>query len=142
MTNRDKALAAFLDCGTDALSVLDDVKYDIGGIIFGLYAEGIRPSLNAVTSTVFRMGTEEMAALLAKEIRNAQEALDANPDYGGTVTLNERLFALGQLNPRDDIDWHCNCLDTNVYFARNEGLYRTHLPDAIETVEAHMGFSF
>ena len=142
MTNRDKALTAFLECGTDDLSILDDVEYDVGKIIENLYAEGVRPSLNAITSTVFRMGKEEMAALLAEEIRNAQDELDANPDYDKTVALNELLFALGQLNPNDDIDWHCNCLDTNVYFVRNEELYRIYLPDAIETVEAHMGFSF
>lgn len=142
MTNRDKALTAFLECGTDDLGVLDDIGYDVGKIIEKLYEEGLRPSLNAITSTVFRMGVDELTALLSEEIRNAHEELEANPDYEETVALNERLFALGQLNPNDDIEWFCNCLDTSVRFTQNEELYRMYLADAIETVEGRMGFSF
>ena len=141
MANRDTVLMAVLECGTLDMSVLDDVQYDLDEIVDELFAEGLRPSLNLIMQEVFRKAVEEMADFVEQEIDATTEVQKNASDCEWAVYLNEKLGALRQLNPLEDIDYYCNCLDTSVYFVKNEDLYREYLPEAVEAIERHTGFS-
>lgn len=129
--NQNIVLRTVLDCGTDDLCALDDIGYDVGNIVENLLAEGIKPTLNAITAEVFRNGVEELTQLVSERCCEPNEVDD-----------EETLEALRSLNPERDIEWYCNCLDTHVYFVRNEEIYRKYLSEEIKTVEDNMGFSF
>lgn len=47
----------------------------------------------------------------------------------------------GTLNPIEDMDYYCNCLDTHVYM-KHIDFYRKYLPDTVEEIEAQMGWDF
>lgn len=129
--NQNIVLRTVLDCGTGDLCVLDDIGYDVGNIVEDLLAEGIKPTLNAITAEAFRKGAEELAQIVRERLCEPNEEDDA-----------ETLEALRLLNPERDIEWYCNCLDTHVYFVRNEEIYREYLSQEIKCVEDKMGFSF
>ena len=59
MSNQNVVLKAILECGTDYLRILDEIGYDLGDIVDDLLAEGIKPTLNAITSEVFCKGVIE-----------------------------------------------------------------------------------
>lgn len=131
MINQNSVLMAVLECGTDDLSILDDIGYDLGDIVEGLIAGGIRPTLNAITGEVFRRGVEELTQRINDRL--------CEPEDGDN---DEAKAELQILNPKKDINWFCNCLDTHVYFVKNEEIYREYLPEAIKDIEDNMGFSF
>ena len=141
MANRDEVLMAVLECGTMDLSVLDDVGYDLAGIVGDLFDDGIKPTLNAIMDRVFRESVDEMAELVKQELEETLDEQESEHDYEETVWLNEKAMSLRQMNPVEDIEWYCNCLDSGLYFTRNAELYQTYLPDAIKTVEGKTGFS-
>lgn len=131
MSNQNAVLMAVLECGTGYLSVLDDIGYDLVGIVEELLEEGIKPTLNAITGEVFRKGVEELKQCISDRLCNPSED-----------DSEEVLDAIRSLNPERDIDWFCNCMDTHIYFQENEAIYREHLADEISQVEENMGFSF
>ena len=131
MSNQNIVMKAILECGTDDFCVLDDIGYDLGDIVDNLLAEGIKPTLNAITGRVFRQGVEELTQLISDRL--------CEPDADDS---EEVLTAIRSLNPEKDIGWFCNCLDTHVYFLQNEPIYREYLADEIAQVEESMGFSF
>lgn len=92
MANRDAVLMAVLECGTADLELLDDVEYDLGGIVEDLYGEDVKPTLNAIMERVFRKGVEELKGHLADEISHSEGAYSDDPDYEETVRLNEKLW--------------------------------------------------
>lgn len=131
MINQNSVLMAVLECGTDDLSILDDIGYDLGDIVEELIAGGIRPTLNAITGEVFRRGVEELTQRINDRL--------CEPEDGDNDEVKAELRIL---NPKKDINWFCNCLDTHVYFVKNEEIYREYLPEAIKDIEDNMGFSF
>ena len=56
----EQLLAHLLNCGTDDLSILDDIKYDIIDIVDDLSDDYFTPSLNNIIDEVFRKGIEEL----------------------------------------------------------------------------------
>lgn len=76
---------------------------------------------------------------------NGKRDMEEAEDEGNTEEyerLEEKLEALESLDTGEDIDWFCNCLDTSIWFAENEDIYREYLADEISDVEDNMGFSF
>ena len=131
MSNQNVIMKAILECGTDDFCVLDDIEYDLGDIVDDLMAEGVKPTLNAITGRVFRKGVEELTQLISDRL--------CEP---GDDDSEEVLASIRSLNPERDIGWFCNCLDTHIYFLENEAIYREHLSEEIAQVESNMGFSF
>ena len=130
MSNQNIVLKTVLECGTADLSILDDIGYDLGEIIEEMLFEDIKPTLNNITSEVFEKGVSELEDLVKARI----EDLEGND--------KETLAALQSLEPRADINWYCNCLDTHIFFTSHEEIYREYLPKEIAQVEENMGFSF
>ena len=56
--------------------------------------------------------------------------------------LQDEIDELESLNPEEDMDWFCNCLDTSCWFSNNEEIYRKYIPEAISNIEDNMGFEF
>lgn len=145
MSNTDSLLMSLLECGSCDLSILDDVGYDLGEIADDLIREGVKPTLNAITGEIFRKGQSELTEKVRDVIEDTRRDMEEAEDEGDAdeyEKLKEKLEALESLNPEEDIDWFCNCLDTSIWFAENEDIYREHLADEISDVEDNMGFSF
>ena len=145
MSGTDGLLMFLLECGSLDLGILDDVGYDLGENVDDLISEGVKPRLNAITGEIFRKGQSELAEKLKdviEDTRRSMEEAEDEEDTGEYERLEEKLEALESLNPEEDIDWFCNCLDTSVWFSENEEVYRKHLEKEISDVEDGMGFSF
>lgn len=143
MSATDSLLMSLLECGSADLGILDDVSYDLGEIADDLLANGIKPTLNAITDEIFRKGQYELGRKLEEAIEETERELDdAEEDTKEYEELQEKLSELEDLDIEADVDWFCNCLDTSVWFVNNEEIYRKHLADEIEEIEENMGFSF
>ena len=142
--NQNTVLKAVLHCGTMDLSILDDIEYDLGEIVEELIDEGIQPTLNQIMSEVFRKATEDMTEAVDEEIMYTREDLDdLDEDEEEQETfhiLQEKLSELLKLNPEEDIDWYCNCLDTSIYIERNGEIYNRYMTDAVERIGNRAGF--
>lgn len=139
-------LMVLLECGSLDLRILDDVGYDLGDIVEELSADGIKPTLNAITDEIFRRGQCELVAAVedAIEERKDQQA-DTNDTEEGEAEydwLQEEIDELESLDPEEDMEWFCNCLDTSCWFRSNEEIYRKYIPEAISGIEDNMGFEF
>lgn len=143
MTGLESLLCSMLDCGSLDLSILEDTEYDLGDIVEELQAEGVKPTLNQITAEIFRKGQQELTEKLEDAIENLKlemEEYDENTE--AYEELQKKLDDFDSLDPEEDIDWFCNCLDTSVWFSNNEEIYRKYLADEIENVENNMGFEF
>ena len=139
-------LMVLLECGSLDLRILDDVGYDLGDIVEELSADGIKPTLNAITDEIFRRGQCELVAAVEDAIqeRKDQQAETDDTKEGETEydRLQDEIDELESLNPEEDMDWFCNCLDTSCWFSNNEEIYRKYIPEAISNIEDNMGFEF
>lgn len=146
MNCTDRLLMALLECGSMDLSILDCVEYDLGEIAEDLIAEGIRPTLNAITEGIFLKGQSELIEAVenAIEERKAQQADTDDTEKGEAEydRLQDEIEELESLDPEEDMEWYCNCLDTSCWFSNNEEIYWKYIPGAINTIEKNMGFEF
>ena len=131
------------------LQILDDVGYDIGEIAEELQMEGLKPTLNAITDAIFTKGQQELVEAVDEAIQNRkQEQEDLDEEVDGEEfkqeydRLQEEIDELESLNPEEDMEWFCNCLDTSCWFRDNEDIYMKYLADAIKDIEDNMGFGF
>ena len=125
---------------------MEGVGYDLGDIVEELSADGIKPTLNAITDEIFRRGQCELVAAVEDAIqeRKDQQAETDDTKEGETEydRLQDEIDELESLNPEEDMDWFCNCLDTSCWFSNNEEIYRKYIPEAISNIEDNMGFEF
>ena len=139
-------LMVLLECGSLDLQILEGVGYDLGDIVEELSADGIKPTLNAITDEIFRRGQCELVAAVEDAIqeRTDQQAETDDTKEGETEydRLQDEIDELESLNPEEDMDWFCNCLDTSCWFSNNEEIYRKYIPEAISNIEDNMGFEF
>ncbi len=139
-------LMVLLECGSLDLQILEGVGYDLGDIVEELSADGIKPTLNAITDEIFRRGQCELVAAVEDAIqeRKDQQAETDDTKEGETEydRLQDEIDELESLNPEEDMDWFCNCLDTSCWFSNNEEIYRKYIPEAISNIEDNMGFEF
>lgn len=135
MTNQDIILTTVLKCGTEDLHILDDVQYDLSEIVDDLIDEGIRPTLNAITSMVFYTAAMDLAYHIKEQISELEQNERSNEE-------DKELNALRKLDTSKDIGWYCNCLDTSVYFVQNEAVYKKYIPEKIKEIEEQTGFYF
>lgn len=141
--NMETLLCAFLDCGRLNLSILDDVNYNLGTIIVRLQNEGIKPTLNAITDSIFCEAVVELAERLGEKIIKLESECDEyDEDSNEYKELQEQIDELECCNLENDVDWFCNYLDTSIWFSNNEEIYRKYLKNEIAEVENHMGFEF
>ena len=139
-------LMVLLECGSLDLQILEGVGYDLGDIVEELSADGIKPTLNAITDEIFRRGQCELVAAVEDAIqeRKDQQAETDDTKEGETEydRLQDEIDELESLNPEEDMDWFCNCLDTSCWFSNNEEIYRKYIPEALSNIEDNMGFEF
>ena len=134
-------LCNFLDCGYLDLYILDDTDEDfLMEAIENLKFNGLSPTLNMITDEMFNMVKGEIIAAL--EVRIDELGSDEANGYAGEYELTE-LEKIKTLNPEEDIEWFCNCLDTSIYFIcsdEKEAIYREYFGDLIDELESKMGF--
>lgn len=142
----EEILMVLLECGSLDLHILEDVGYSLGDIVEELVADGIKPKLNAITDEIFRRGQCELIEAVedAIEERKDQQTDTDNTEEGEAEydRLQAEIDELESLNPEEDMEWYCNCLDTSCWFSSNEEIYRKYIPEAISNIEDNMGFEF
>lgn len=143
MTGLESLLCSVLNCGSLDLSILDDTEYDLGDIVTDLEDIGVKPTLNAITGEIFRKGQQDLKEKLEERISNMKSERDEFDERTEEYQRVQRqIDDLEILDPDNDIDWFCNCLDTSIWFSDNEEIYRKYLTDEIKDVEYDMGFEF
>ena len=143
LTERDNLLCSILQCGELDLAILDDVGYDLGEIYDELVADGIKPTLNIITNEIFIRGLVELENSLNDKLADLkEELLEYDEDSVEYRELRVQIDSLCMCEPENDVDWFCNCLDTSIWFIRNEEIYQQFLADEIKEIEMNMGFEF
>ena len=142
MSAIENVCCALLDCGYLDIQILEDVEYDLGEIVEELLANDIKPTLNIITGEIFRKGIEEMEDAVRQAMQNVADNQLIEYDDEEYEKLEEQFDELESLNPKEDIEYFCNCLNTSIYFVNNEEIYRKYLLDEISAIEDNMGFEF
>ena len=136
-------LMVLLECGSLDLGILDDVGYDLGDIVEELITDGIKPTLNAITDEIFRRGQCELVEAVEDAIKEREDQqADTDDTEEGEAEydrLQEEIDELECLNPEEDMEWFCNCLDTSCWFSDNEEIYRKYIPEAISGIDHCFG---
>lgn len=148
-------LMVILECGSLDLKILADCQYDAEEIVEDLKANGIHISLNNITNGIFEKGqndlrkavdekkeeVEEEIESLLDEKDNEEDRKEKNRIKAELKKLEAVLLQLESLDPVDDMQWYCNCLDTSCWLHKYE-TYKEHLSDEISRIEDEMGFDF
>lgn len=144
MANTDmwkSILCKLLDCGYLDLDILDDADEDyVLEAIENLRFEGLENSLNAITGEMFWKARADIASA----IENRKEELQGfEVEMSITDDEREELEAIEELNPDEDIEWFCNCLDTSIYIVNDKyDVYKEYFGDLLDELENKMGFEF
>lgn len=164
-----RLLAHLLNCGTDDLSILDDIKYDIIDIVDDLSDDYFTPSLNNIIHEVFRKGIGELDDYIhdtkydiiaelriledgLSEIHDnvndkidtlSSEIIDIMQKYGVEYSEDATRYIseLKELDPFDDIQYYENCADSDISIVRHQDIYRRFYADKIFDIEDSMGFT-
>lgn len=164
-----RLLAHLLNCGTDDLSILDDIKYDIIDIVDDLSDDYFTPSLNNIIHEVFRKGIGELDDYIRdtkydiiaelriledglSEIHDnvndkidtlSSEIIDIMQKYGVEYSEDATRYIseLKELDPFDDIQYYENCVDSDISIVRHQDIYRRFYADKIFDIEDSMGFT-
>ena len=134
-------LCELLDCGYLDLNILDDADEDfVLEAIENLRFEGLEISLNAITSEMFW----KARAGIASAVENRKIELQSfEAEMSITDDEREKLEAIEELNPDEDIEWFCNCLDTSIYIINDKyDVYKEYFSDLLDELENKMGFEF
>lgn len=166
-----RLLAHLLNCGTDDLSILDDIKYDIIDIVDDLSDDYFTPSLNNIIHEVFRKGIGELDDYIRDtkydiiaELRILEDGLseihdgdnvndkidalssdiiDIMQKYGVEYSKDATRYIdeLKELDPFDDIQYYENCVASDISIVRHEDIYRRFYADEIFDIEDKIGFT-
>ena len=134
-------LCELLDCGYLDLDILDDADEDyVLEAIEDCKANGIPVSLNTITDSMF---LEAQTRINGEwDARLDELGSDKANGYADEDELKE-LEAIKELNPEDDIQWYCNCLDTGIYIVNDKyDVYKEYFGDLLEELENKTGFEF
>lgn len=139
--NYKTILCALLDCGYLDLQILDDTDEDfLMEAIERLQDEHLPISLNAITSEMFWMAKDELSSEV--EVRKDEIGSDVENGYAGEYEEKE-LEEISDLNPDEDVEWFCNCLDTSIYIINDKyDVYVKYFRDKLDELEDKMGFEF
>ena len=160
MTVKDSILTNMLDCGAADLVMLEDIGYDVIEIIEELQ-ESDSLSLNEIFRVVFEKAKTELVDALKEqkdEIKSCieyeletamKECLEdgmteeevKNDDEYISLLKDLELLESGELQPKEDITYYLNCMDTHVYLS-NLDFYQRYMENTIDDIEDKMGFSF
>ena len=102
--------------------------------------------MNQITNEVFLKGQTELEGAVEEAIMEREEKIrdldDHKKNGAKRKKLEKEIAELKRLVPEKDIGWHCNCLDTFIFFIANKEIYRKYLSDKLDEIEDHIGFSF
>ena len=155
MTTQEEILTNLLDCGTDDLKLLEDIKYDLDDILEYLKESGDF-NINSIFREVFKKGAidlnyafrereEEIREQILEEMKTAKDEypdydLENDEDYQ-TLVNDLNLLDNEKLNPIEDLDYYLNYSDTHV-FMEHIDFYRRYIPNVVEEIETNMGWDF
>ena len=170
--NSEWVLMHLLKCGQCDLSILDDIRYDLDdildelvednnlsldSIIIAVFKKSVRElndSINDIKPDVYE-DLQILDETLPKqsdsvEVIDRKEAeLDANSYYLSNKydmewgdNISAYIEELSEINPFSDIEWYINYLDTHIYIANHQDIYRRFFADQISEIEDKIGFNF
>lgn len=138
VTSQEDLLMNILHCGTLDLALIDKVGYDFCDILEQLEDIPIQQvGFNGLMRAVVDFGIICIKEAVDKRI---EELEGCQADGAMSEEEAEELQALKQLNPDEDIQSYHNCIDTNVWFERNAGVYRRYLAEVLDAFCEGTGF--
>lgn len=137
-------LAELLECGIDDLVMLDDIDYDLTNVVDHYKENGETPTLNDLLEAVFERGQTLIVDGWFIELGEREDELEQMKgnlyvDHVRKAELEEEIEELNALNPWEDIEWYCNCLDTS-WWMHNADTYRKYLGSYVKEAEKLTGF--
>lgn len=161
LSAKEIILTNILNCGTADLDMLEDINYDMDEIIDELQ-ENDNLSLESIFETVFSKAADELEEAFNEQKEEIRSCIEYELETerkecieSGEMTeeeLNEieehislinnlELLTGNKLNPKEDITYYFNCLDTHV-FLENLEFYKKYMESTIDDIEYKMGLSF
>lgn len=160
MTTQECILTKILDCASMDLSLLEDINYDLDDIIDELMANDDL-SLHGILREVFRTGVGELQEEFDIQKEDIREAIEEALEEIGNNADNEEaaetgsaecekykeliddleLLESGELNPKEDLDYFLNYLDTHVSMTHID-FYKRWMGYAVDEIEYKMGWHF
>ncbi len=138
MTGTQSLLCEMLSCGTLDLELLDRVGYGWDEVLEQLdWPEGEGFTFNRLMRAVVDVGIIHLRQAVDDrlcELEGIETGRELDEDE------MEEVEALHHLDPDQDIEGFCNCLDTYVWFRQNGSIYRRYLSSALDSFEDNVGF--
>lgn len=138
MSNKDDLLMYILNCGFLDLPMLEG-DYDWCDVLdaddlqqmLDLRAKG-EVVLNYILLRRVEFGLDAIDVALEDRINELRSRELEDEEF-------EELDTLMELSPYDDINGYFNCIDTHVWFEKNDTAYLKYLPEAIQDFELGTG---
>ena len=161
MTMQQAVLSKILNCGYCDLELLEDIEYDLDDIIQDCIDNGDL-SLHGIFRGVFLMGASDLQNAFDEQKDNIRDSiLEALENEkiewidSGEMTIEElenceehkeliadlKLLDSGILNPKDDVGYFMNYMDTHVSM-KHIDFYRRWMENNVNNIESYMGWSF
>ena len=145
INNRDYLLMALFHCGPCDLKIIEDFGCEFDDIVEEPYFYNRLAQAHdkkRPLTFLIREVIEHALYRLEKDIEISIKCLETEGAMSEAISEeNEKRYqALLKLKPYDDIDFEINFLATEVWFTKNEKLYRKYVPEAIDDFEYFTGF--
>ncbi len=144
--NQERYMVAMLECGTEDVSLLDDVNFDIWDIVQALLDEGIKPTLEAVLNEAFNMALDNVYEDWETLVADTETELERIGDERKLAweECSDRLIDLKSLDPRHDIHFVFNYLASGIEYedSDKEELYHQYLQESLDQASQDFGWSF
>lgn len=138
MSGTERLLCELLSCGSEDLSLLEDVGYDWGDVLEQLdWLDGEGFGFNRLISAVFDVGIIRIRGAVDDRVCELETISNERELCGDEV---EELRCLRLLEPDNDIRSYLNCLDTHIWFEKNGELYQMYLAHALDSFADNTGF--
>jgi len=134
-TGTESLLKTILDCGSEDLSILEDVQYDWADLLKRMCDETC--NLNSLMWMVFQVGYEGIQVAIDDRICELEAIVNERPldDYE-----EEELARLRELDATEDFESYHNYLDTHVWCQKHADTYEEYMMEALETFRDNTGF--
>lgn len=161
MTMQQVVLSKILNCGYCDLELLEDIFYDLDDIIQECIENGDL-SLHGIFRGVFWLAANDLYDAFNDQKDDIRDDILEALEYektewvdGGEMTIEEledceehkeliadlSLLDSGALNPKDDMSYFMNYMDTHV-FMKHIDFYRRWMESDVDRIENNMGRYF
>lgn len=140
MTGAESLLCELMDCGSMDLKMLDDVNLSWVDIL-NEYGESGIPDFDSLMRAVVVVGLRNLQERIRQSVEDEEREFDRTMASDDEIEEHDdKIEALKELDPFEDIHSYHNCLDTHVWFEKHEELYKQYCEPLVEEFYDETGF--